>query len=43
MQRGNKLLPLKKIVDDALQLCVRQGNFQLGIPNFCLSQAKLLL
>jgi hypothetical protein len=43
VQRGNKLLPLKKIVDDALQLCVHQGNFRLGIFGFCFSQAKLLL
>ncbi len=43
VQRGNKLLPLKKIVDDALQLCIHQGNFRPGIPGFCLSQAKLLL
>jgi acetyl-CoA synthetase len=43
VQRGNKLLPLKKIVDDAFQFCVHQRNFRLGIPSFCLSQAKLLL
>ncbi len=43
VQRGNKILPLKKIVDDALQLCIHQGNFRPGIPGFCPSQAKLLL
>ncbi|KAH9569586.1 hypothetical protein CY35_03G141100 [Sphagnum magellanicum] len=30
VQRGNKILPLKKIVDDALQLCIHQGNFRPG-------------
>jgi hypothetical protein len=36
-------LLLKKIVNDALQLCIHQGNFRLGILGFCLDQAKLLL
>jgi acetyl-CoA synthetase len=29
-QSGNKLLPLKRIVDEALQLCIDRANFQPG-------------
>ncbi len=29
-QSGNKILPLKRIVDEALQLCIDRANFQPG-------------
>jgi hypothetical protein len=43
VQHGNKLLPPEKIVDDAFQLCIHQGNFRPGIPGFCFGRTKLLL
>ncbi len=36
-------LPPEKIVDDALQLCIHQGNFRPGILGFCFGRTKLLL
>lgn len=30
VQRGNKVLPLKNIVDEALKLCKDKENFQIG-------------